>query len=70
MLDGKQIYKLYNTMKNLILNRQDTDKLEELKFSDFTEWINKLVKQYIEEEEKEDIYKYCEDNIFDTVCYE
>jgi hypothetical protein len=70
MINLKPIIELYNTMKDLIISRQEDDKLEELQFSDFIEWINKLKKQYIEEDEKEDFCKYVEDYIYDTVCCE
>jgi hypothetical protein len=70
MMNLKQIMELYNAMKDLIIRRQEDDKLEELQFSDFIEWINKLKKKYIDEDETEEFYKYVEDSIFDTVCYE
>jgi hypothetical protein len=70
MINLKQIIELFNTMKDLIIRRQEEDKLEELQFSDFIEWINKLKKQYIDEDETEEFYKYVEDFIYDTVCCE
>jgi hypothetical protein len=70
MLNLKQIFELFGTMKNIIMERQETDKLEEMDLCSFIEWINGLIRQYIEEDETEDIYKYVEDNIFDVVCCE
>jgi hypothetical protein len=70
MINLKQIMELYNAMKDLIIIRQESDKLEEINMCDFIEWINKLKNQYIEDEPEEEFYKYVEDFIYDTVCYE
>lgn len=69
MINLKQIMELYEEIKNLLIERQD-DRLNEFNLAEFIEWINKLKKQYIEEDETEDLYKYIEDNIYHIVCYE
>jgi hypothetical protein len=69
MINLKQIIELFKEIKNILTERQD-DRLNELDLAEFIDWINKLKKQYIEEDETEDLYKYIEDNIYHIVCYE
>lgn len=69
MINLKQIIELFKEIKILLTERQD-DRLNELDLSEFIEWINKLKKQYIDEDKTEDLYKYIEDNIYHVVCYE
>lgn len=69
MINLKQIMELYEEIKNLLIERQD-DRVNEFDLAEFIDCINKLKKQYIEEDETEDLYKYIEDNIYHIVCYE
>jgi hypothetical protein len=69
-LAENNINKLYNEMVELIENRQETDKLQEMNIEDFTTWVEGLEKQYIEDEEIKDFYDYVIDWIYETVCYE
>jgi hypothetical protein len=69
MINLKQIIELFKEIKNLLTERQD-ERVNELDLAEFIEWINKLKKQYIDEDEIEDLYKYIEDNIYHIVCFE
>jgi hypothetical protein len=69
MINLKQIIELFKEITTLLTERQD-ERVNELDLTEFIEWINKLKKQYIDEDETEDLFKYVQDNIYNVVCFE
>jgi hypothetical protein len=69
-LEESQIKELYEDYKNLLTEREDDEKLNELNIDMFKDFIVKLRIQYIEECEKQCFYDYVRDSLHHIACYE
>lgn len=69
-LNETQINELYEQMKKLLTERNDTEKLEQLNKEDFIGWIATIRFNFLKDEEKGDFYTYAENQIYHTVCFE
>lgn len=69
-LNETQINELYELMKKILTERNDTEKLEQLNKEDFRGFIVATRFQYLKDREKGDFYTYAEDQIYHTACFE
>lgn len=70
MLTENELNTLYDGMVELYTEREGINRLAEMSFNEFIEWVKKLEEQYKEDDEDIEFYEYVNDWIYDRVCYE
>jgi hypothetical protein len=69
-MNKDELESLFQEMQNLLLERGQIEELDKLNMEDFKEWVNRLKVEYIENDIEESFYKFVQDYIYETVCYE
>lgn len=62
--------KLMNEMNDLLIQRGDNDRLNELNEEDFSKWLIELEKEYQQDDIKTSFKEYIVTSIYDVVCCE
>jgi len=70
-LTDSEINALYDTMYNLLVQREDEDRLLDMHLETFEAvYLKEIGSRYLNDDEDQDFYKYVEDYIYEDVCYE